>query len=61
MASHQKVGFGHQGLQDPGPIEKYLRQMAKDLTQGTKDEVSAFRGSEAYMKRHQAPDTECRF
>ena len=40
LASHEKImGFGHRVYKTQDPREKYLRQMAKDLTQGTKDKI----------------------
>ena len=63
LASHEKImGFGHRVYKTQDPREKYLRQMAKDLTQGTKDEVwyQLSEEIEAYMKhtKHLIPNVD---
>ena len=63
LASHEKImGFGHRVYKTQDPREKYLRQMAKDLTQGTKDEVwyQLSVEIEAYMKhtKHLIPNVD---
>ena len=56
------MGFGHRVYKTQDPREKYLRQMAKDLTQGTKDEVwyQLSVEIEAYMKhtKHLIPNVD---
>lgn len=53
LASQEKImGFGHRVYKHQDPREKYLREMAKELTEGTENEIwySLSCEIEAYMK-----------
>lgn len=53
LASHEKImGFGHRVYKTMDPREKYLREMAKELTVGTENEIwyQLSREIEDYMK-----------
>lgn len=53
LASHEKImGFGHRVYKTQDPREKYLREMAKELTVGTENEIwyKLSREIEDYMK-----------
>lgn len=63
LASHQKImGFGHRVYKEKDPREKYLREMAKELTQGTENEIwyTLSEEIEDYMKhtKHLIPNVD---
>lgn len=63
LASHEKImGFGHRVYKTQDPREKYLREMAEELTKGTEKEIwyQISEEIERYMKhtKHLIPNVD---
>ena len=63
LASHEKImGFGHRVYKTQDPREKYLREMAEELTKGTEKEIwyQISEDIERYMKhtKHLIPNVD---